>query len=75
MAGFVKSKINRKFFIRPLDGLFVYLYNYYIKDKHRKEIITTMPLTTENEKKADAWAREQNIKHPMQGMISVHYTK
>lgn len=39
------------------------------------KIITTMPLTAENEKKADAYARYQNITHPMQGMISVHYTK
>ena len=37
------------------------------------KVITTLPLTTENEKKADSYARQQNIMHPLNGMVSVHY--
>lgn len=39
------------------------------------KVITTLPLTPENEKKADAYARYQNITHPNNGMLSVHYVK
>lgn len=39
------------------------------------KVVTTYPMSAENEKKADAYARYQNITHPNNGMLSVHYTK
>lgn len=36
-------------------------------------IVQTLPFNTENEKKADSFARQHNIKNPMLGMLSVMY--
>ena len=36
-------------------------------------VIQTLPFSAENEKKADTYARAQNMSNPHNGMISVHY--
>lgn len=36
-------------------------------------VVKTLPFSVENEKKADAYARQHNIKNPMLGMLSVMY--
>ena len=36
-------------------------------------VIQSLPFSAENEKKADAYARTQNMSNPHKGMISVHY--
>lgn len=38
-------------------------------------VVQTLVFNEANEKKADAYARYQNITHPNNGMLSVHYAK
>lgn len=39
------------------------------------KVVSTLEYNAENEKKADSYARYENITHPRNGMISVHYAK
>ena len=36
------------------------------------KVISTLEYNAQNEKKADAYARYENITHPHNGMISIH---
>lgn len=36
-------------------------------------IVHTLAFNSENEKAADAYARQQNLNSPRNGMLSVHY--
>jgi len=47
--------------------------NIIITNVTTQKVIQTLPFTAENEKKADAFARVQNITNPHNGAISVHY--